>query len=112
MDLIQRLSIRFSQGTEPLPSRLFHLTRWILNHIEQPVLAWWVARQYRLHSRLYEMLKREVEDSNQISENVRNLWIILFESLENGQNDLSDLKWFQVERRIKVSGWTSNVLRV
>lgn len=111
LDPMQRLSGGFSHGSEPLPSRLFHLTRWMLNHVEHPTLAWWTARQYQLHPRLYSMLKREIEKSDKITEKERNLWMILFEIFQKGQNDSSDLKWFQIERRIKISGWTNSVVR-
>lgn len=111
LDHMTRLSGGYHRGSEPIPSRLFHLSRWMLKHVEHPALAWWVARQHRLHPRFFTMLKRELEGSNKITENVRLLWMILFEVLENGPDASINLKWFSVERRIKISGWTRSVIR-
>ncbi len=111
LDHEQRLAGGTIPSFESIPARLFHLSKWMMRHLEQPMLAWWVARQYRLHPRLHAFLRRAVEDTDRLDENARNLWMIIFEALESPGQDTVDMDWFQVRRRIKMSGWTSSVLR-
>jgi hypothetical protein len=111
LDHTQRLAGGTIPGYEPMPSRLFHLSRWMLRHVDQPALAWWVARQRRLNSRLHEILKRAIEDSDQITDDGRRVWMIICEALEDRDHDAMDMDWFQVRRRLKASGWTSSVIR-
>jgi len=111
LDYLQRMAGGTTPGFEPMPSRLFHIARWILRHIGNPALAWWAARQRRLHPRMHELLKRAIEDSDQITEDARALWSIILETLEGRHDDAIGMDWFQVQRRFKTSGWSSSVLR-
>lgn len=110
LDYTQRLA-GLRPGFKPMPSRLFHLARWMLSHIKHPALAWWVARQTSLHPGLLEMLKRAIEDDDQITESIRQLWAILFEAIDKPTLDPVNNDWFHVRRRLKTSGWNSSVLR-
>ena len=111
VDRWQRMSgVSWPPG-DPMPSRLFHLARWLASSVNDPALAWWVARQPTLHSRLLGMLKRAVEDSDALDEHVRHGWAILFEALASGPPQSVDLEWFDVQRRIGKQGWTSGLIR-
>lgn len=110
LDHTQRLA-GFRPEYGPMPSRLFHLARWIQGHSKEPTLAWWVARQTHLHPRLLEMLKRAIENSDQIDEDSRNLWTIIFEALERPIHGPLESDWFQVRRRLKTRGWNRSALR-
>lgn len=111
LDYLQRLAGGAAPEFGPMPSRLFHIARWVLRHIGHPALAWWAARQRRLHPRMHELLKRAIEDSEQITEDARTLWLIILETFEGGDDDTFDMDWFQVQRRHKTSGWSNSVLR-
>lgn len=111
LDHTQRLAGWNKAGFEPMPSRLFHISRWMLRHVDKPALAWWIARQSRPNPRLQGMLKLAIEDSEQITDNSRKLWMILFEALEDRDHDLMSTNWFQVKRRLKTSGWNSSTIR-
>ncbi len=100
----------FPEGHEPLPARLFHLARWIVAHVDDPVLAWWVTRQFRLHPRLLTMLGLAVEESETLTASARQLWQILLEWLST-PSDHADTQWFRVRRNIHRHGWSNSLLR-
>ena len=107
---IHRLSGTFPQGHEPMPARLFHLARWMAKCADQPTLAWWVARQPGLHSRLLGLLTSRIEDAEGLPATAHILWHIILESVAT-PNDLHNQSWFHMRRRTKRSDWTSSVLR-
>ena len=111
VDRSQRLTGVWWPPSDPMPARLFHLARWLASRVNDPALAWWVARQPALHPRLHGMLKRAVEDSDALDDHARHGWMILFEALESGSPRSVDLEWFDVQRRIEKQGWTSGVIR-
>ena len=100
----------FPEGHDPLPARLFHLTRWIVVHVDDPVLAWWVTRQIRLHPRLLAMLAGAVDESETLPASARQLWQILLEWLSRPR-DHADTQWFRVRRNIRRHGWLSALPR-
>ena len=100
----------FPEGHEPIPARLFHLIRWIVVHVDDPILAWWVTRQYRLHPRLLAMLSGTVDESETLTSSARQLWQILLEWLSRS-SDHVDTQWFRVRRNIHGHGWSSSLLR-
>ena len=100
----------FPEGHEPLPARLFHLARWIVVHVNDPVLAWWVTRQFRLHPRLLAMLAGTIDECETLTASARQLWQILLEWLST-PSDNADTQWFRVRRNIDRHGWSSSLLR-
>ena len=111
LDHQHRLTKGTARGFEPMPSRLRHLSQWILQHVNQPILAWWVARQRQLHPRLLESLKTAVDDSDHMTEQARKLWAMIFEVLEDQNDDVVNMAWHQALRRINKSGWSTSVIR-
>ena len=107
----QRLTGVSGPPSDPMPARLSHLARWLASRVNDPALAWWVARQPALHPRLHEMLKRAVEDSDALDDHARNGWMILFEALESGAPRSVDFEWIDVQKRIRKQGWTSGIIR-
>ena len=100
----------FPEGHEPLPARLFHLARWIAVHVDDPTLAWWVTRQFRLHPRLMAMLAVTVDESETLTASARQLWQILLEWLDTPY-DHADTQWFRLRHNIQRHGWSSPLLR-
>ena len=111
VDRWQRLTDVSWSAADPMPARLFHLARWLVSRVNDPALAWWVARQPTLHPRLHGVLKRAVEDSDALEDHARRGWMIVFDALERGSPRSVDLEWFDVQRRIGKQGWTSGVIR-
>ena len=72
---IHRLGGALPKGQEPMPARLFHLSRWMTEIVNQPTLAWWVARQSGLHPRLLARLTSTIVDAECLPESARNLGI-------------------------------------
>ena len=107
---IHRLSGTFPEGHEPMPARLLHLARWMAKSVNQPTLAWWVARQPGLHSRLLALLTSRIEDAEGLPETAHILWHIILESVAVPY-DPHNQSWLHLRRRIKSSGWSSSVLR-
>ena len=99
------------RGFEELPPRLFHLCRWIAANSVEPVVAWWAARQYRLHPRLASMISNHLERGGGIPESGRLVWDLIFEQFERGGKDIFNMKWFTMRRRIEQEGWTRSTLR-
>ena len=96
---------------ERMPSRLFHLARWLQSRIDDPCLAWWVAKQPSLHPELHAMLKSAVEDFAHLDSHVRRGWMTLFEVLETGPERAVDMECIRVRQSIKKRGWTSSAIR-
>ena len=98
------------EGHEPLPTRLLHISHWIAVNVDDPVLAWWVARQIGLHPRLRAMLAANVDDKDSLPDSARKLWWILLEWLD-APTDHAGMQWFRVRRRVQKDGWSSAILR-
>lgn len=111
VDCRQRLTGVAWPSADPMPARLFHLARWLASRVNDPTLAWWVARQPTLHPRLHGMLKQAVEGADDLDEPVRHGWAIIFEALAAGPRRPVDLEWLDVQQRIRKQGWTSGVIR-
>ena len=111
VDHRQRLSGVSWPPSEPMPARLRHLARWLTSRVNDPALAWWVAKQPALHPRLHEMLKRAVEDSDALGGDARRGWMTLFEALESGSPSSVDMEWIDLQTRIGKQGWTPSVVR-
>ena len=107
----QRLTGISWPAIEPMPARLFHLTRWLASRVNDPALAWWSARQVGLHPRLHAMLKRAVEDSDALGNQARDGWMILLEALESGPPQAVNVKWQNIQKEISKRGWTSGNIR-
>ena len=111
VDRRQRLADVSWLPADPIPARLFQLARWLALHVNDPVLARWVAGRPSLHPRLHGMLKQAVEDSDALADHARHRWMILFEVLERRSPPSVDMEWLDVQSRIRKQGWTSGVIR-
>jgi len=106
-----RLSGRPARDLGVMPPRLFHLARWIANVAEDPVTAWWAARQNGLHPRLWQMLANKFESKDGIPAPGRQLWGLILEHLDNDDLGLRDIAWLRTRKRIEVEGWSTSILR-
>ena len=110
LDHCRRLTGISWPRSERMPARLFHLARWLQSRIDDPCLAWWVAKQPALHPALHRMLKSAVDESA-LDDHARRGWMILFEALETGPEHAVDMECIGVRERIEKRGWTSPAIR-
>ena len=110
-DRWQGLSRSRGQQPAPLPPRLYHLARWLVSCVDDPFLAWWVARQPALHPRLYLMLKTAADDSPGLTNDARRGWMVLLDALKSGAPHPVDVDLHHLPKRIRQHGWSAGLMR-
>lgn len=106
-----RLSGREVVGTENMPPRLVHLTKWIAKNVDSPITAWWAARQRGLHPRLAKEFQFELGRKTELNPDARRIWYLIVEYQSDSSNFYDDFNWFDIKDRIINEGWTPSVLR-
>ncbi len=106
-----RLGGRVVRGYEDVPPRLDHLSRWVCFQVEDPVVAWWAARQSGLHPRLAEMVTNQIDDAPGMPKLGRDVWNLILDSQGRGNFGPGDMEWYRTRRRIARQGWTPHTLR-
>jgi hypothetical protein len=106
-----RLGGRVVRGYEAVPPRMFHLARWICSQIEDPVVAWWAARQAGLHPRLAEMIANQVDDLTNVPELVNSVWNLILSAQERGNPGPGNMEWYRTRKKISREGWNTQTLR-
>ena len=110
VDRWQGLSRSRGPQHDPIPPRLFHLAGWLASCVNDPVLAWWVARQTALHPTLHRMLKRAVEGSPDLNDGARRGWMVLLKALESGTHPTADENLVGLPKQIQERGWTPGLI--
>ena len=106
-----RLGGRVVQGYEAVPPRLFHLSRWICSQVEDPVVAWWAARQSGLHPRLAAMVTNQIDEVLDMPKLGRDVWNLILDSQGRGNSGPGDMEWYDTRRKITRQGWTPHTVR-
>lgn len=112
LDYTQRLAGGHRFGFELLPARLNHLARWISAQIEKPAVAWWVARQHRLHPWLIEIFERRIDRSKDLDQKAKLLWNILLDVHHKPVVDSHNSNWFRLQEIVKKEGWNNRTVRL
>lgn len=94
-----------------LPKRLSHLTTWMGNSIDSPVLAWWAARQRNLHPLMFQRFEREIKHAKSLDARARHIWNLILEYHRIPRNGHRLGEWHGLQRRIAAEGWTGSVIR-
>lgn len=110
-DEFHRLDWRHAQGFEAAPIRLDHLITWISNSIDSPTLAWWAARQNRLHPRLLQRISSQINGAENLHVRARHIWSVILEHHQDSRNTKQNVDWFKFQKRVSLDGWTASVLR-
>ena len=110
-DRWQGLSRRSGLQPAQLPPRLHHLARWLVSCVDNPVLAWWVARQPALHPRLHQMLKDAVDGSPVLTDDARRGWMVLLEALGSQPLHPVNVDLHHLAERIRKRGWRVGLIR-
>lgn len=93
-----------------LVSRLEELGLWLAKVCDQPAAIWWATRQTYLHRNIQHYILQTLNRSdNQIHDNTRKAWRLLFENREQPQNFHND--WFALQSTIQKEGWSSSLIR-
>lgn len=98
-------------GIQNMPPRFCHLTRWIAEHLDEPVTAWWAIRQPGLHPWLVEGLRRAIKRKADLNHVARNTWNLILEYHLDHRRQLIDGGWSELTCSINRDGWTPSVLR-
>jgi hypothetical protein len=107
----KRLAGIGGQWADLLPPRLFHLARWIVRLLDDPITIWWAAGYHTLHSRLLDQIDFESERSgDQRHELANRAWALLLEKFRYSRDD-HDHQWYRFLSKIKKHGWTEGILR-
>lgn len=106
-----RLGGRQVQGREAMPTRLWHLVRWIGKSFQAPVIAWWAARQPGLHPRLIDHIAWHLDHSKEVDGTCRQIWNLILEHHRDPRNRQWNGRWYDLKKRIADEGWVPSVLR-
>ncbi|MBN8291008.1 SIR2 family protein [Rhodobacter sp. NTK016B] len=106
-----RLGSRQLEGHEAMPTRLWHLIRWIGKSSQSPVIAWWAARQLGLHPRLIDQIARHLDQAKDLDENCRRIWNLILEHHRDPRNRRWHGRWYDLKKRVAEEGWVPSVLR-
>ena len=108
----KRLSNSALSQSDRLPARLFYILRWIGKHMGSPTIAWWVGRQRTLHHEAVNQLKWQLRNSTVVLPPVlRSAWDLLIEHFESKDGDALEYSIYELEAKLKVSGWSASFLR-
>ena len=106
---LARLGSFGHRQTAQLPNRLISLEHWIVQVVNEPVVAWWAAGHGSLHETLLSLIEWKLNRPDEdIDDQGRKAWSLILESFRNSP---SEDRWFDFVRVLKRDGWTSSTLR-
>lgn len=94
-----------------LPRRLEHITFWIAKSLNNPIIAWWGARQHDIHPRVLDALSQRFRLESDMHPKAREVWSLILESHYQHGYEEKDSNWFDFRDHLKREGWTKGVLR-
>lgn len=101
-----RLAGPVAARSDPLPSRLQHLARWISNVACQPATVWWVSGNGALHHTLQDLIEGSIDhERNFCAPAVVKAWRLMFEAFAPPPEPIRQ-GWHDLEQRVKREGWT------
>jgi hypothetical protein len=106
-----RLGGRTPDGHTNVPPRLWHLLRWIGDHLSSPVIAWWAIKQNGLHPRLLNHIEWRLDQNKELDDKARHIWSLIIDHHKDPRNREWDGDWFDLKRRVANEGWSPSVLR-
>lgn len=106
-----RLANTPAESWDELPERLHHLCSWLAANCGDPIVAWWAAKQRRLHPLLAAEISRQIEHRSDVPEPARKAWNLIFEDFESSKFHHPNIKWRTALRRVARDGWTPSTIR-
>jgi hypothetical protein len=107
-----RLAASSAYHIEPLTSRLFHLSHWMIRLLDDPATVWWAAGYEALHPRLLELIKWQLARSTSPHAQLAyRAWTLMLEKFRDYSDGTLRDRWFDFVPRQKKEGWTAQTLR-
>jgi hypothetical protein len=103
---------RQMHGRQSIPSRLYHLTRWIAQSLDHPVVAWWAARRNGLHPNLIDQINWHLRRGDCHHATGRKAWRLILEFQEERRDSVWDGGWYDLQDAIAKDGWSPVNLRI
>ncbi|HRW98692.1 MAG TPA: hypothetical protein P5280_04345, partial [Cyclobacteriaceae bacterium] len=97
-------------SSENLPSRLLHLSRWILSNLNDPITLHWASREQRLHPNLIREIQQNLNFNNIIPKKIKQLWSLVL-LYQESQSTQKNNQWIFFNNNIKNEGWSRSALR-
>jgi hypothetical protein len=94
-----------------VPPRLWHLLRWVGDHLSSPIIAWWAIKQNGLHPRLLNHIEWRLDQNKELDDKARHIWSLIIDHHKDPRNREWDGDWFDLKRRVANEGWSPSVLR-
>ncbi|QSX29842.1 SIR2 family protein [Shewanella cyperi] len=91
--------------------RLWHLLRWIIKNINNPITAWWALRQGILHPVLRQEIMRELWRVKALHPKAITVWNILLDYAEHKHYLNKENASYIFHDRVKNEGWHPGTLR-
>lgn len=107
----QRVSGYHAEWSSQLPSRLYHLARWIGLVLDQPAAVWWAGYNRLPHPGLMREIDARLDRAKDLPEPVVHFWRRYLEAARARQNDVHDFRLYQAADRLASEGWSTSVLR-
>jgi hypothetical protein len=98
-------------GRQSIPSRLYHLTRWIGQSLDHPSVAWWAARRNGLHPNLIDQINWHLRRGDCLHPKGRKAWRLILEFQEERRDSVWDGGWYAFQDAIDKDGWSPANLR-
>lgn len=108
MDGRVRLAGVGGRWANPLPPRLFQLTRWFGKVLNDPSAAWWAAGYPALHPELLNQVEWQLENSSDSMEPLAHrIWGLLLEKFRYSPADEHDNGWYSLTDKLSKDGWSA-----
>lgn len=108
---LQKIGDIPAAGFEDMPSRLLHLSKWIVKKLDSPIGAWWALRQNRLHPRIVHEIHFSLRRKPDLHPKARRIWGFILDHQPYIRNFLWDDGWYDFKDRLKIEGWSLSLLR-
>lgn len=95
-----------------LPARLGRmLVKWITAHLDNPIAAWWAAKQDQLHPILVSEIERQLFRHTALPLAACKFWNAIIELQRQKQTRSGRDPWYDLQFRCKTEGWTEGTIR-
>jgi hypothetical protein len=106
----------FAQNVAELSARLWQLSVWLGNVVDQSIAVWWAGKQIGLHPVIQRQIEKTLNNKNTINPEIQRAWHYLFEVWQaregNSPFDDGHQKWYSFKIAINNHGWNDRNIRL